>query len=506
MKVQGGYVAVVEDTDHPGNFTLLIRENKDNPPYASVAKTSPANETKYIYGPVSGEFAMPESTVSDSQYARCIPLVGSVLKMTLMGSKGTDAIIAKSKTEVLKVEILAGGTAYQLYSETVEDISSSSVPTAAVNVYRGTYREIQSDAEVEEGYTKGTVQLTSVNVELKMEDSDLHLTNGGAAKIRVTLGSIAKETDEFFFYKAKTPSYQGTLTASVSNDHLRYVSGVAYKTTGTVVTVNGVTFNDTCHYATTSKEKVVVNASSIAGGTKKINAPANSNIASPVAVSNVSCTMGNGIAYGETKNIYAYAADSTSVSASVYASGPFWSKTGAPTATTEDFQGEIDGSTANYRRLKSNWSAWTSTESQTLPTDALRVRGGRLIWPSEDTSTTNERLYCRKFYGTGADSIVDFTIEVDGVSSFDIAGLEIYCLDAADTHYTITSKDQSAGGIAKGGPVKVGSTTKYTWECGFPTAASYPTKAGGLRLAVKMTKATAAALANGIGAMTLTFK
>lgn len=313
MKVQGGYVAVVEDTDHPGSFTLLIRENKDNPPYGSVSKTSPSSESKYLYGPNASEFALPDGYADGTKFARALN-IESTLKIDLLNAdpSGGDKIKVDDPDSLLKVDLVANGSTRNLYSAPAKNTPEGSTPSLATNVYCSLCKEVD-DEDVRAGYTAGTLRLEGVKVELKMNDSTI-LPQGGAAKIVVSIGSVSKETPEFFFYEPKAPTMTGTISGAAS-PYNRKISGYDYYGAGAVVTLSGSgKAVDTCHYARNLVEKVNIDATQIGAGTVKLNAPANAKVGQEITLAGRTLTVGQHVGYTQSVKITAKCSENTSSS------------------------------------------------------------------------------------------------------------------------------------------------------------------------------------------------
>lgn len=250
MNFFGSFVNVVQSDKNPDEISIYIGENK-NPAEFSTTMTSPSgdNTSRYLYsgdGYAMGGFATNNSTTYKNTQVQSTT-ASSDTETVYGGANGTVFTIPNKSTTV-KLEALQGSTVIA-NAETAAIDGKSTTATATAKVGSNdamtlTVEDIVENTsdDAKKGLTPGFIRC---KIKATVRNSYL-LPNGGAYKLRITVGSKSATSGELFVWKNRpsdlVPSV-GTVTATYTrgNNATRTVSGITYDTAATcAISVTGV--------------------------------------------------------------------------------------------------------------------------------------------------------------------------------------------------------------------------------------------------------------------------
>lgn len=476
MNFFGSFVNVVQSDKNPDEISIYIGENK-NPAEFDSTMTSPGGDgtQRYVYSGDDysvGSFKTNNSTKYTTTQAQSTN-VSSDTETVYGGKKESDnkgtVYTIPNKSTTVKLEALQGSNVIAS-AETAAIDGTSTTATAVAKVGENdamtlTVEDIVENTsdDAKDGLTPGFIRC---KIKATVRNSYL-LPDGGAYKLKLTVGSKSATSDELYVWKSRpdnlVPSV-GSVTATYTptSDKTRTVSGITYDTAATcAISVTDVANTQYMQGTSLNRLKVTDDSNAVAsvgssgtlttanltGTNTGTNSAVYSYSGSPAVTSSspeiISATItaqamkaDGGAAAGAAKtatmtgqvNRLWTVTDSTDTDAISYFTndGKRLSYAVVADATTGDVQGLTISGTG----------AWTSTTDITNTKDAL-IQDSKLMHPKNDvtgkySSATGTRYYTKLIkVGTTGAAVTTFLITASG-GGLTAPGVKLWAVPAQD--------------------------------------------------------------------------
>jgi hypothetical protein len=475
MNFYGSFVNVVQSTDNPDEISIYIGENK-NPAEFSSTMTSPAGDStqRYVYsgtGYTVGNYKTDNSTKYTTTQVQST--TASSDTETVFGGKkesdgkGTVYTIPNKSTKV-KLEALQGSTVIASAETAVID-GKSTTATAVAKVGNNdamtlTVEDIVENTsdDAKDGLTPGFIRC---KIKATVRNSYL-LPDGGAYKLRITVGTKSATSSELYVWKSRPSSVVpsvGTVTATYTptSGKTRTVSGITYDTAATcAISVTGVANTQYMQGTSLNRLSVTDNSSAVAavgssgtlttadltGTDAGTNSAVYSYSGSPAVTSSSPAIISATITAQAMKAEDGKAAGDKKTATMTGQTNYLWTvKDSADTDAISYFTNDgkrlsyavvADATTGDVQGLTiSGTGAWTNTTDITNTKDAL-VQDSKLMHPKNDVTkkysgATGTRYYTKLIKLSSSGAAVT-TFKITASAGLNSGGVKLWAVPAQD--------------------------------------------------------------------------